>query len=116
MPQAPLNERPLSWSGERQSDGKKRITRTLIPTGVTRHVDLLSIKREDGAAKASLRVVPKLWDGRHKISQGEFDIELVLAAQDVDAKLYKGSIAYDGGWADGDEIWQHVAVQIEPAD
>jgi hypothetical protein len=40
-----------------------------------RHVDLLGIKREDGEAKASLRVVPKLWDGRHKISQGEFDIE-----------------------------------------
>jgi hypothetical protein len=114
--QTPVNERPLSWSGVREPDDVTRITRTIIPPGVTRHIDLLSIQKEDGEAKASLRVVPVPREDRHKFTRGEFHIELVLAAQDVNARRYKGSIAYDGGWAEGDEMWQHVRVQIAKAD
>lgn len=114
--QTPVNERPLSWSGVREPDDVTRITRTIIPPGVTRHIDLLSIQKEDGEAKASLRVVPVPREDRHKFLRGEFQIELVLAAQDVNARLYKGSIAYDGGWAEGDEMWQHVEVRIAEED
>jgi hypothetical protein len=109
---APVNERPLSWSGVRESDGVTRITRTVIPPGVTRHIDLISIQREKGDAKASLRVVPVPREERHKFRRGEFDIELVLAAQDVDATRYIGSIIYDGEWAQGDEFWGHIDVRI----
>jgi hypothetical protein len=115
-PQTPVNERPLSWSGVREPDDVTRITRTIIPPGVTRHVDLLSIQKEDGEPRASLRVVPVPREGRHKFSDGEFEIELVLAAQDVDAKRYKGLIAYDGGWAEGDEMWKHLDVRIVEGD
>lgn len=116
MPQAPVNERPLSWSGVREPDGKTRITRTVIPPGVTRHIDLVSVQRENGEAKASLRVVPVPREDRHKLSEGKFDIELVLAAQDIDAKRYVGSINYDGDWADADDFWQHIDVHLAEAD
>jgi hypothetical protein len=115
-PHAPVNERPLSWSGVREPDGKTRITRTLIPPGVTRHIDLFSVQQEDGEAKARLRVVPEPRDDRHKFNEGKFDIELILAAQDIDAKRYAGSISYDGGWTEGGEFWQHIDVQIARAD
>jgi hypothetical protein len=114
--QTPLNERPLSWSGIRESDGKTRITKTVIPPGVTRHVDLISIEREEGKPTASLRAVPTPRDERHKFSQGDYDVELILSAQNVDAKRYRGSVSYDGAWSDGDDMWQHVNVQFARAD
>jgi len=112
----PVNERPLSWSGVREPDDVTRITRTVIPPGVTRHIDLLSIQKEKGEAKATLRVVPVPREERHKFRRGEFDIELILAAQDVDAVRYTGSVVYDGTWAEGGEIWEHIDVRIAKAD
>lgn len=113
--QTPVNERPLSWSGIREPDGVTRITKAEIPPGVTRHVDLISVRLEQGRPTASLRVVPAPRDERHKFTHGEYDIELLLSAQNTDAKLFSGAISYDGGWGDGDEMWQHLEVWIAEA-
>ena len=108
---APLNDRLLPWVGLRSFDMQSPVSRTHIPAGIARRVDLLSIyKTEAGTACGRLEAIPTVKDGRASILPGRYVVEVAVAARDIDAVRFAFEIQFDGTWSDDSGIWSHLRV------
>jgi hypothetical protein len=110
---------PLKWSRILDAEGRP-LTRTTIPPGVERHVDLLRILEPDPglgpveagkvSAVAALQVSPAPSDRRHWLLGGTYGILLAVTARDTDATYYGLTVTYDGKWWPAPEMRQHLTV------
>jgi hypothetical protein len=108
---APLNGRLLPWVGLRSSDMNSPVTRTHIPAGIARRVDLLSVsKTETGHARGRLEAIPTVEDGRASVNPGRYIVELAVAARDIDAVRFALEVHFDGSWSEGPEVWNHIRI------
>jgi hypothetical protein len=126
--QPSLDIRPLRWSQAADPHGNP-MTRVTIPPGVTRYCDLLAgfepardawdqseeeIERDIRAGEyltsAALQVFPEPTDGRHRIRDASYELEVAVCARDVDASFYNTTITFDGVWRRGNAIWTGLKV------
>jgi hypothetical protein len=104
-------ESSLRLEGTLLKWGNVQSTRLTIPPGIHRYVDLLRIRHnaaKEGDAPAEVVVLNPLGDHRERIRSAEFELVLALTARNMDARLYRVVVSYDGEW--GDNIWDHLKV------
>jgi hypothetical protein len=103
-----LDGQLLAWSN---AYGATRLT---IPPGTHRHLDLVRIVKPlrgstHQIAAAQIQVAPEPADGRHNVKAWRVDLELAVTARNMDARRYRVTVMYDGGWGDEDP-WDHLTV------
>lgn len=89
--------RELSWSDTERVDMD-------IPPGVERRIDVVHVDRkrttDESADKPwpetgmGIALVPRVRDGRDFLGKGNFEIEMLLSADDVDATIWRTTAAY----------------------
>ena len=97
----PLDTMALAWSNM-----KARMDRLEIPPGVSRRVDVATLRWPKGGepaegpadCAAELQVIPEPSANRHILPAGDYRLGLALTARDVDAKQYEIELHVDGEW------------------
>jgi hypothetical protein len=86
-------------------------TRLTIAPGIHRYIDLVRVRHdvaEEGRAPAEVVILNPIGDDRERIMSAEFELVLALTARNMNARLYRVVVSYDGEW--GDNIWDHLKV------
>jgi hypothetical protein len=104
-------ESSLRLEGTLLKWGNVLSTQLTIPPGIHRYIDLVRIRHsavKEGGAPAEVVVLNPLGDHRERIMSAEFELVLALTAHNMDARLYRVTVSYDGEW--GDNVWDHLKV------
>ena len=80
-----------------------------VPPAVERHVDLVYV-RQDNPQDLLVSVSPLPLDGRHVLPDGRYELDLVLASRNADARRYTIGIDFDGKWSTN--VPDHLSVRI----
>jgi hypothetical protein len=112
VPSPNLGDFPLTWSNSHPTTTTRN-----IPSGVERHIDLLSVIEHNpsgGPARQLIMAVhPEPSDSRHHLPPGRYLIALDVTARNADAQRYTVLVSYDGGWSP--DVWDHLKVEeIKP--
>jgi hypothetical protein len=98
---------PLAWANT-WSATEGATTRLSVPPGVSRRVDLVSVREDE--KKLTMEVDPRPADFRHQLPEGTTTLRLVLTAHNADARYYVLRVTYDGEWEP--DIWSHLDVEV----
>jgi len=89
--------RELSWSETGRVDMD-------IPPGMERHIDVVHVDRARTAGESAgkpwpetgmgIALYPRLRDGRDFLGKGDFEIDLLLSADDTDATMWRATAAF----------------------
>lgn len=108
----------LTWS---ETD---ELTTLTIPPTVWRHIDLLSIRREQqilwaGTARhfdrrpLIIEVSPKPTDFRFFVLSRTSQLDLVITARNADPQTYRVTVTYDGDWGDDrEDVRAHLTIAV----
>lgn len=109
--------RELSWSDVERGDMD-------IPPGVERRIDVVNVYRartaEESAGKPwpetgmGIALYPRVWDGRDFLGKGDFEIELLLTAEDADATTWRTTVAFLATETDDDPYALREALHVTP--
>ena len=120
-----LSAVPLVWSNSAEpgAGGAPFKTKGVLPPGVHRYVDAISITSPGGrmasAARgldcpAELNVYPRAYSPWAVLDAGRYEIDLAVAARDADAQFYLATFEWDGKWWLGAEAREHLEWSLEP--
>lgn len=96
------------------SNSEPTTTRLSIPPGIERHFDLAHVRKREvaeGDRDVILEVFPRPADLRWRVDADRFEVDVVVAASNADARRYTVGVEFDGRWPEDEaEAFAHFRV------